>query len=308
MIMHATRIPLGGWRATRTALGGVVAALLIVPLASGTALAWGHPCGDKPVIVVQPSDTQAGTAMAPAVVVDVDNSWGAIDTHYNGPVTLTYAVNPVGAPEPANNVVNASWGVATFSQLTFGDVGFGFGLTASITGAASAPSAPFDVVGQLVQCQPGQSCQSGTVSTAGTSGSSVAAAGSTSGFLAATAGGFPNLSCTTAGGVLTFSSSRAQTITVTYTGQGWSARHRNGLWWPFGICWGAAEPFITQNGSTSAFNPANGDYEGLLPTCSSHRGAAWGQAPPCVLWRVVTWHHSLIARVLAPAGDPHITF
>ena len=95
-------------------------------------------------------------------------------------------------------------GVATFPALTFSAVGFGFELQASAGGATSSPSEPFDIVDQLLHCQPGQACQSETVSSQGTSGSAVASQAPTSDVLTATGGGFPDLSCTSIGGIVSF--------------------------------------------------------------------------------------------------------
>jgi hypothetical protein len=248
--------------------------------------------------------------MAPTVKVYVTEPHRTgPDRDFNGLVTLSYAVNPNGAPEPTGNVAKGTRGVATFPHLTFSKVGFGFTLIASIPhGINAQPSAAFDIVTQLVSCPAGQSCQSSTVSSGGTSGSSVASAGTSAGFLAATAGGFPDLSCTTLGGVLTFSASQPQKITIEYSASQTGRRKLGpGHWlWPLpGVCWGAPAPFVTRDGTTSVFNPANGDYEGLLPFCVlllKHN------PPPCVLWEVPDGDGGLIARVLAPAGDPHITF
>lgn len=122
---------------------------------------------DIVAIVVQPVTTQVNTAMTPAVVVHVEEPDGTLDPDYNGPVTLTYAVNQIGAPEPANNTVTAVSGVAVFPDLIFSAVGFGFELQATVPMATSPPSQPFDIVDQLLQCQHGQACQSETVSSAG---------------------------------------------------------------------------------------------------------------------------------------------
>ena len=126
------------------------------------------------VFAVQPTTTQLQTTMTPAVVVDVENSQGHLVTNFDGPVTLTYAGKNVGASEPANNVVDAVAGVATFPALTFSAVGFGFELQASAQGATSSPSQPFDIVDQLLHCSPGHACQSETVSSQGTSAFAVA--------------------------------------------------------------------------------------------------------------------------------------
>jgi hypothetical protein len=311
IITRALRVRGGGLTARRTALGAALAALLIVPLGSAAALAGARADvdNDTPVIVVQPSTTQAGRVMTPVVKVYVTEPHGKRpDPDFDGRVRLTYAVNRVGAPEPAGNVARASHGVATFPRLTFSAVGFGFKLIASIKHEVNArPSAAFDIVTQLVHCPAGQSCKSEKVTAKGTSGSSVASSGSSSGFLAATAGGFPALSCTTRGGVLTFSASRAQLITITFPAKGRKGHHHLPRPWPH-VCWGAPTPFVTVHGTTSKFNPANGDYEGVLPACGKHGKHGRKNKPPCELWRGFGFGHHLIARVLAPAGDPHITF
>ena len=67
---------------------------------------------DSVAISVQPTTTQAGRVMTPAVTVRVEKPGGAVDQGYNGPVTLGYAVNRLGAPAPAGAVVSAVHGVA----------------------------------------------------------------------------------------------------------------------------------------------------------------------------------------------------
>jgi hypothetical protein len=139
------------------------------------------------------------------------------------------------------------------------------------------------------------------VRSAGTSGSARVYAATGTGFIAATGGGFPALSCTTVGGVLTFSSNRYLDITIRLAGYLVQQAARHGVV-SFDACWGAAAPFVTASGKLSAFNPANGDYEGLLPACGLY------QAAPCVLARYGPWPLAVIIQVLAPPGDPHITF
>ncbi len=273
----------------------VVAAALM--LATPAALA--GTCKPALIFKVQPTTTQVQTAMTPPVVVDVENSRGYVVSSYDGPVTLTYAVNPVGAAEPANNVVDAVHGVATFPALTFSAVGFGFELQASAKGSTSSPSQPFNIVGQLVHCQPGQSCQSGTVSSAGTSGSAVAGAAATSDTLTATGGGFPQLSCTAYGGVLTFTvTNRSKIITLTLAASlAWQA-HREHL----PICWGSPTPFITKNGSTSQFYAPNDEYEGLLPYCR------WDGPSPCIAGQHRKYDGSVVTTIRAPIGDPRMSY
>lgn len=274
----------------------LAAAAVMLALTAPAALA--NTCKLTLVFAVQPTTTQVQAATTPAVVVDVENSQGQLVTSYNGPVTLTYAVNPVGAPEPANSVVDAVKGVATFGDLAFSTVGFGFELQASATGATSAVSQPFNIVSQLMTCQPGQTCSSQTVSSDGTSGSMVASAASTTDVLTATGGGFPALSCTTYGGVLTFTvTSRSKVITLTLA----ASLVQQVKTKFFNICWGSPTPFITKDGSTSAFYAPNNEYEGLLPWCRL------GGPSPCVGLQFRTYGGAVTSIVFAPAGDPRIS-
>jgi len=298
------------WSATRLFAGSTlvavtVTAVVVLLLATPTARADTAPA--MLVFAVQPTTTQMGTAMTPAIVVDVENSVGHPVKSYDGNVTLSYAVNPVGAAPPANNTVNAVDGVAKFSDLSFSDVGFGFELQASLQLASgqevvSSPSHSFNIVDQLLHCQRGQACQSETVSSQGTSGFAVASQAPTPDVLTATGGGFPSLSCTSIGGVVSFTvTHRSKTVTMMlakYLVQqvpGPGAAH-------FNICWGSPTPFTTKGGMTSAFNPANDEYEGLLPDCSA------GGPSPCIASRNKTSAGVELITISAPPGDPHSSF
>ena len=233
----------------RVAVAGVplvlVGAALLLP---GPAAQAGIDV-DSVAITVQPTATAVNTVMTPAVVVHVDKSPGVVDPAYHGTVTLSYAANPSNTPLPSGNTVTAVKGVATFSGLTFSAVGFNLELEAtSNVGTTSPASAPFDIGTQVVNCPPGPSCQTGTVSSGGTSGSAVAAAGSNSDALVATAGGFPLLSCTKLGGVISFSDqNRSLVITLTLDKALVQQANPNGAS-NFNICWGSATQFATLNG------------------------------------------------------------
>jgi hypothetical protein len=286
-------------------------ALLAVPLTvaglvlPGTA-AWATSCSETVAITVQPTTTQVNTAVTPPVVVQVDQSNGKVDQSYNGSVTLTYAVNPDSAPEPSGATVRAVKGVATFSALKFSAVGFGFELQASISGATSPASAPFDVVSELVHCSPGQTCQSGTVSSDGTSATVDAASAGTSDVLTATGGGFPQLSCGKYGGVISFSvTNRSAVVTATLdkapaqsAGQGDQGKSSS----QYNICWGAPTPFTTSSGKTATFNAANNEYEGLLPDCSTKDPA------PCIKKQTTDCNGPVVTTIDAPLGDPRLDY
>jgi hypothetical protein len=279
----------------------VAVAAMVVMLAAPAARA--HTGTRVLVFAVQPTTTQMGTAMTPTVVVDVEDSQGHLVTSYDEPVTLTYAVNPVGAAPPENNVVEAVGGVATFPDLIFSAVGFGFELKASAQGATtSSPSQPFDIVDQLLHCQPGQACQSETVSSQGTSGSAVASQAPTSDVLTATGGGFPDLSCTSIGGIVSFTvTNRSKTITMMLAKSLVQQAPNPGAA-HFNICWGSPTAFTTKDGTTSAFNVANDEYEGLLPDCSASGPS------PCAASRHKTKAGVEVITVSAPRGDPHSSF
>jgi hypothetical protein len=329
-LIHGSR---RAWRAASLAASGAAVVLTIGALGAAPAQAGGGGGGGDegqlvPVFVVQPSTTQVHTAVMPTVEVKLEYGNGQQDWNYDGPVVLKYAVNRLGAPLPTGNDVNASDGIAKFPDLTFSTVGFGFELEAEIPGQpegqqqpwpwpsggpgwgwipsqgpeTSTPSSPFDIVGQLLQCGEEEGpCRTETVSSGPTSGFSTAP--NESGTLTATGGGFPSLSCTHAGGVVSFYSNLSQTIKVTFAG---SLGGHAWPWWswhkkPVSVCFGSTEPFTTKFGFPARFNPANGEFEGLLPDCSAYRPA------PC-LSSVWSWDGSVKVTIEAPAGDPHITF
>jgi len=275
-----------------------VTIIAVVALMLATPAALASTCKLVLVFKVQPTTTQVQTAVTPAVVVDVENSQGYLISSYNGPVTLTYAVNPAGAPEPANNVVDAVDGVATFPALTFRAIGFGFNLQASAKQATSSPSQPFDIVSQLVHCPPGQTCQTQPVSSDGTSGYAVASAASNSDVLTATVG-LPPLSCTKDGGVFSFTvANRSKVITLTLAGS--AVRQAYGK--QFNICWGSPTPFITKDGSTSKFYPSDNQYEGLLPYCKCYGSL------PCIASQYKKYDGAVVTTIDAPSGDPRISY
>ena len=287
----------------RVAVVGVplalVGAALLLP---GTGAQAGTDV-DSVAITVQPTSTAVNTVMTPAVVVHVDKSPGVVDPAYHGTVTLSYAANPSNTPLPSGNTVTAVHGVATFSGLTFSAVGFNLELQAtSNVGTNSPASAPFDIGTEVVTCSAGPSCQSGTVSSDGTSGAAVAAAGSNGDVLIVTAGGFPVLSCTSRGGVISVSDqNRTLVITMTLDKALVQQANPNGAS-DFNICWGDANPFTILGGGTATNDNPNHEYEGLLPDCVTNG------PEPCVAHRNKDGSGNEVITVDAPGGDPHITF
>lgn len=95
---------------------------------------------------VQPSTTDKGAAIMPAVQVTVQNSSGGTVTGFVGNVNITLATNPAGAALSGTTTAAAVNGVAAFSDLRIDKVGTGFTLTASVPSLSPATSSAFNVV------------------------------------------------------------------------------------------------------------------------------------------------------------------
>ena len=92
-----------------------------------------------------PSATTAGTAITPAIQVEVQDGSGTLVATDTIPVTLTLASNPGGATLSGTTTVTTSGGVATFSGISLDRVASGYTLTASATGLSPATSAAFTI-------------------------------------------------------------------------------------------------------------------------------------------------------------------
>jgi autotransporter-associated beta strand protein len=97
-----------------------------------------------------------------SITVDAIDPYGNVDPTFNGNVTVALAANPGKATLGGTLTVNASYGEATFTDLTLDMLGSGYTLTATSSGLTSATSAPFDVTDQLVvTAQPPSSVTAG---------------------------------------------------------------------------------------------------------------------------------------------------
>jgi hypothetical protein len=96
--------------------------------------------------VAQPSTAVAGSAIAPAIAVEVQDALGNRVTTASLPVTLALGNNPGGDTLSGTRVVDALSGVAAFGDVSLSRVGSGYTLTADSPGLAGATSAEFDVV------------------------------------------------------------------------------------------------------------------------------------------------------------------
>ena len=99
------------------------------------------------VFTVQPSNATAGVAIAPAIQVSGQDTYGNPTSSFAGLVTMTIAANP---GNPAGTLggttgVTASSGVATFSNLSIDKVGVGYTLRAGATGMTPDTSVAFTI-------------------------------------------------------------------------------------------------------------------------------------------------------------------
>lgn len=97
------------------------------------------------IFTVQPTSTEAGATINPAVQVSVADSTGSTALGYNGSVTIALGTNPGGATLSGTRVVAVSAGIATFNDLRLDQPGTGYSLVASASGLTGATSNPFDV-------------------------------------------------------------------------------------------------------------------------------------------------------------------
>ena len=92
-----------------------------------------------------PTAVVAGSAISPAVVVNIDDAGGNTVTSSNATVTMAITTNPGGGTLSGTLSVGATSGVATFSDLSIDKSANGYKLTASATGLTSAISGTFNV-------------------------------------------------------------------------------------------------------------------------------------------------------------------
>jgi len=94
---------------------------------------------------VQPSNTVAGAAISPAVVLNALDAAGNLAPSFTGNVTVVLGNNPGGSTLGGTTTVTASGGVATFSTITLDKTSNGYWLTATATGLSTATSGSFNI-------------------------------------------------------------------------------------------------------------------------------------------------------------------
>ena len=99
----------------------------------------------KLAFTVQPSNVAAGTSIAPAMKVSVEDANGNVVPTATNQITVAFGTNPSGATLSGTATANASSGAATFANLSINKAGTGYTLTASATGLTGVTSSTFNV-------------------------------------------------------------------------------------------------------------------------------------------------------------------
>src|SRR5439155_16089058 len=101
--------------------------------ATSTAFNVAAGTGAKLVFTVQPTNTGAGVAIAPAVKVTVQDASGNTITSATNSITLSIGINPSTGTLSGTTTAAAVSGVATFSNLSLDQRGTGYTLVAAAT-------------------------------------------------------------------------------------------------------------------------------------------------------------------------------
>lgn len=97
------------------------------------------------VVTTQPpANVVAGTAFR--LIVKAEDSFGTVDTTFNGTVTVSLGNNPGGSKLGGTVSVAAVNGVATFNNLTLNKTGTGYTLISKATGLTQGTTNPFNVI------------------------------------------------------------------------------------------------------------------------------------------------------------------
>lgn len=98
------------------------------------------------VIVSQPTNAFAATAISPAVTIAAQDAGGNVVTSFTNPITVSIASNPSSGVLSGSNAVSASNGVSTFTNLNIDKAGAGYTLSATATGLTGAVSSSFTIL------------------------------------------------------------------------------------------------------------------------------------------------------------------
>ena len=114
----------------------------------------GVGCPDHVAFTRQPADALAGQPLDPGegVQAAIEDAANQVVTISSAPIGISLGANPGGGTLFGTTPVNASNGVATFSDLAVDTAGTGYTLIASSSGVADATSTAFDITGVAGKC------------------------------------------------------------------------------------------------------------------------------------------------------------
>ncbi|HEY1325791.1 MAG TPA: choice-of-anchor U domain-containing protein [Casimicrobiaceae bacterium] len=141
-VLSGTPTQVGSFSFTVTASDAFGASSIATPY----TLTVGVGAPAKLAFVQQPGNTAAGSTIAPAVVVQVQDAFGNPLTGAVGAVTIGLGANPGGSALSGTLTQNLVGGSATFANLALDKAGTGYTLVASHAGVPSMTSTSFDVV------------------------------------------------------------------------------------------------------------------------------------------------------------------
>ena len=99
----------------------------------------------KVVFSQQPTNTQAGSSITPAVTVQVEDANNNLVTTSTASITVAIGTNP-GSGTPSGTLTQSAVnGIATFGNLSINKTGTGYTLTANSTGLTGATSTSFNI-------------------------------------------------------------------------------------------------------------------------------------------------------------------
>ena len=100
----------------------------------------------KLAFAAEPVNTVAGSNIAPAVTVSVEDQFSNLVTTASNSITVAIGTNPSSGTLSGTATAIAVNGVATFSTLNINNTGTGYTLTASASGLTGATSTAFNIV------------------------------------------------------------------------------------------------------------------------------------------------------------------
>jgi hypothetical protein len=124
----------------------------------------------KLVITGQPSNTNAGASISPAVAVTVEDSNGDPVPVAGTSITVAIGTNPGGTLAGTTTANTNTSGVATFSNLSINNAGIGYTLVTTSSGLTGATSNAFNVIGAAARLVITSSALTGTASSSATLG------------------------------------------------------------------------------------------------------------------------------------------